>query len=264
MAPLLNSIKNIEKQYNTGELPVLVTCSDMNSYICKYMRSSASAYKLVSEFVGANMIARWNIRSPKLAFVRIAPEHWVNIFTSHTSAVSLGYIMLDGVIDVNNATLHSVEQLPSTLTQLLRIALFDFWIANEDRTYNNANLLYDIKEKSLVSIDYGGVFNTSSYDIELAQLTTTDTILYADIFRHLIKKEQKEDIIKNAESLRKYYERALHRCLKGRDEIINNIPSSWNVKSEIVSNKIDQLFAKEWTEGVWNNFMDCLKDNLYE
>lgn len=264
MAPLLNSIKNIEKQYNTGELPVLVTCSDMNSYICKYMRSSASAYKLVSEFVGANMIARWNIRSPKLAFVRIAPEHWTNIFTSHTSAVSLGYIMLDGVIDVNNATLHPVEQHQATLTQLLRIALFDFWIANEDRTYNNANLLYDIKEKSLVSIDYGGVFNTSSYDIELSQLTTTDTILYADIFRHLIKKEQKEDIIKNAESLRKYYERTLHRCLKGRDEIINNIPSSWNIKSEIVNNKIDQLLPKEWTEGVWNNFMDCLKNNLYE
>lgn len=99
---------------------------------------------------------------------------------------------------------------------------------------------------------------------KLSQLTTTDTILYADIFRHLIKKEQKEDIIKNAESLRKYYERTLHRCLKGRDEIINNIPSSWNIKSEIVNNKIDQLFTKEWTEGVWNNFMDCLKNNLYE
>ena len=95
--PELNSIKSIERQYETGERPVLVTCSDKNAYICKYMRSSASAYKLASEFIGANMISYWNIRSPKFAFVKIEPAHWANINTSHTSAVALGYIMLEKV-----------------------------------------------------------------------------------------------------------------------------------------------------------------------
>lgn len=45
----VNSIKFISQQYATGEEPVLVVCSDMKTYICKYMRTSSSAYKLVCE-----------------------------------------------------------------------------------------------------------------------------------------------------------------------------------------------------------------------
>jgi hypothetical protein len=50
--PTLSSIKTIEQQYQTGENPVLVLCSDKNAYICKYMRSSGSAYKLACELIG--------------------------------------------------------------------------------------------------------------------------------------------------------------------------------------------------------------------
>ena len=115
--PELNSIKSIERQYETGERPVLVTCSDKNAYICKYMRSSASAYKLASEFIGANMIDHWNIRSPKFAFVKIEPAHWANINTSHTSAVALGYIMLEKVADINNVTIQNIKKNARILEQ---------------------------------------------------------------------------------------------------------------------------------------------------
>lgn len=47
--PVIESVKVIEHQYPTGEERVLVMCSDMNAYICKYMRSSASAFKLACE-----------------------------------------------------------------------------------------------------------------------------------------------------------------------------------------------------------------------
>ena len=39
----LVSIKQIQKQYITGDLPVLVVCSDKEAYICKYMPSTNSA-----------------------------------------------------------------------------------------------------------------------------------------------------------------------------------------------------------------------------
>lgn len=38
--------KRYSKQYETGETPVLVMCSDKNEYICKYMRSLSPAYNL--------------------------------------------------------------------------------------------------------------------------------------------------------------------------------------------------------------------------
>jgi hypothetical protein len=59
--PELNSIKSIERQYETGERPVLVTCSDKNAYICKYMRSSASDTKRKKEcpYFGATVKNRF-------------------------------------------------------------------------------------------------------------------------------------------------------------------------------------------------------------
>lgn len=59
--PILYSAKRIERQFNTGEQPVLVTCSDVNTYVCKYMRSSAAAYKLVCELIGAKMAKAWQL-----------------------------------------------------------------------------------------------------------------------------------------------------------------------------------------------------------
>ncbi|MBQ7689969.1 MAG: hypothetical protein IJT30_02100, partial [Muribaculaceae bacterium] len=47
--PVVYSLKPIEYQYQTGEKPVLVVCSDKHSYICKYMRSALASYKLASE-----------------------------------------------------------------------------------------------------------------------------------------------------------------------------------------------------------------------
>jgi len=61
MIPHLSSIKQIEKQYNTGDLPVLVVCSDKEAYICKYIPSSNSAFKLACELVGAMMANAWNL-----------------------------------------------------------------------------------------------------------------------------------------------------------------------------------------------------------
>lgn len=57
----INSIKIIEQQYRTGEEPVLVMCSDMNAYVCKYMRSSAASYKLVCELIGVEMAQTWQL-----------------------------------------------------------------------------------------------------------------------------------------------------------------------------------------------------------
>lgn len=260
--PELNSIKSIERQYETGERPVLVTCSDKNAYICKYMRSSASAYKLASEFIGANMISYWNIRSPKFAFVKIEPAHWANINTSHSSAVALGYIMLEKVADINNVTIQNVKKNARILEQLLKIALFDFWIANEDRTYNNANLLYDLDKEELVSIDYGGIFNTSTYDYSLTQLTSTDTILYADIMRHLADGLDRSKILERAESLKGFLWESTDKCRENRNQIIDSIPVGWNIPKQNILKKVDELFESNWIDEVWNNFMECLNDNI--
>ena len=260
----LNSIKQIEKQYNTGELPVLVVCSDKKSYICKYMRSSSAAYKLASEFIGSQMIEEWGIESPSLALVQIKNIHWTNniVTTCNLSAPAIGYLKLEGVIDITPTTCNVVTQTDRLLIQLLKIALFDFWIANEDRTYNNANLLYDIQNSNLVSIDYGGILNTSTFEYPLSQLTTTDTILYADIFRHLSHNVRNQTIQKYASNLRSYYDESIVKCRMKFSTIAEMIPSEWNISSTVINSKLNQLVDTEWIENVWDNFIECLNENL--
>lgn len=86
---MLDSIKDIQKQYETGENPVLVMCSDKNEYVCKYMRSLNPAYKLVCEFIGSRLVEKWNIRSPKMNLVKIKAEHWSNFYRQIVSVLHL-------------------------------------------------------------------------------------------------------------------------------------------------------------------------------
>lgn len=69
--PTLYSAKRIERQFYTGEEPVMVMCSDVNLYVCKYMRSSATAYKLACELIGATLAKKWQLTTPDIAFINI-------------------------------------------------------------------------------------------------------------------------------------------------------------------------------------------------
>ncbi|MBR1789365.1 MAG: hypothetical protein IJ762_09300 [Bacteroidaceae bacterium] len=260
--PIIDSAKVIEQQYRTGEAPILVMCSNMKAYVCKYMRSSSAAYKLVCELTGTLMAKAWQLDTPEISLVRIKPEHWSGLSSQHSlSAPAFGSLKLEGVVDITPSTYNEVESTTVIFRQLLEIALFDFWVANEDRNANNANLLYDVVHGNLVSIDYGCIFNTATFDYPMSQLTATDTIFCSDLFRHLSlsvnnKVEQMLDELKLS------YAKNLKRCMPLRKQIVTDLPREWNVPTAVVFEKVDQLFDQSWIAGVWDNFMECLTENL--
>ena len=262
--PIIYSVKRIEQQFNTGEQPVLVMCSDVNTYVCKYMRSTATAYKLVCELIGAQMAKAWQLNTPDIALVKIKPAHWEGINLSHSiSAPSLGCRWLDGVIDITPSTYARIPVSVGTFYQLLKIALFDFWIANEDRNANNANLMFDVMNDQFVSIDYGCIFNTATFEYPLSHLTSTDTILWSDLFAHIVQGIQKPCFKQFIERLNKEYENSIQQCNLICSDIIEDIPREWNVPQTVIKDKISQLFDEKWLVGVWNNFIECFNDNIH-
>lgn len=82
--PCVESINRIRKRYYTGEEPVLVECDNLHTYICKYMRSSASGYKLACELIGSLLAYRWNVYTPDIAYVKIKGSDW-----PHFSSINL-------------------------------------------------------------------------------------------------------------------------------------------------------------------------------
>lgn len=262
MISIIDSAKRIEQQFRTGEEPVLVMCSDVNIYVCKYMRSSAAAYKLACELIGARMAESWQLYTPDIALVRIKSLHWAGISHSHSlSAPSIGSRWLDGVVDITPSTYAKVPATVDTLEQLIRIALFDFWIANEDRNANNANLMYDVAHNRLVSIDYGCILNTATFEYPLSQLTTTDTILWSDLFQHLVQGQEIVTIQAIADRLKEEFRQSIQRASVQVNRIIEEMPTEWNVPQGVVKEKLHQLFDERWTIEVWENFMECLIAN---
>ena len=258
----IHSIQEISKQYTTGDLPVLVLCSDTQQYICKYMRANATiAYKLACECIGAIFADSWKINTPPFALVQIMPAHWASVGTSHNSSVpAIGFRKVEGVIDVTPTSFQQVEASADTLYQILKIALYDYWIANEDRTYNNANLLYDIENAQLISIDYGGILNNVTFDFPLSQLTETDSILGADIFAHIVKYVSSKQLSDTVIRLQKDYSQCISRS-KGQAVLLEKMPKEWAVPANKVENKIEELFSPEWIKTSWENFVECLRTN---
>ena len=257
MISTLHSIKAVERQYSTGEEPVLVLCSDKVEYICKYARSNGAAFKLVSELIGSQLALLWGLKTPSAAFVNIRPSHWIK--AGNTGILAFGSRRLDKVIDVNNTTIGSIKSSENILFDILDIALFDLWVANEDRNANNANLMYDINLGAIISIDYGCIFNTAMYDYPMSQLTSTDTILASDLF-YGIQKDYPVD--KVATKVMRNYNQNIARCQQFINKIVMELPSQWNISTDAVQSKVAQLFDSKWCDSVLNNFKEYLSENI--
>lgn len=253
MTPTLTTIKEIKTQYPTGDSPVLASCSDQNEYICKYMRFDTAAYKLASELIGAQLAEYWGINTPKYCFVNIRREHWKNINTPiNFAAPAIGFLKNNFAVDITDTNYDVAAQTEKLFEQLALIAVFDFWVGNEDRTLNNANMLYDVSQQQLISIDYGGIFNTNSFESEMQLLDEYESILYAEIASHiyngLISQTKTLEIIK-----RKYFKN-VEQSKKITDYCKETIPPQWETSPQVIENKTSQLFEKKWIDNCWDSF----------
>jgi len=125
--------------------------------------------------------------------------------------------------------------------------------------------LYDVQHEVLVSIDYGGIFNTSTFEYPLSQLTSTDTILYADLFHHLKQNIAHKDVWNYVNmDLSNSYKTRIKQCHDAIecDAITQEIPPEWNLPNELLKEKLQQLINPVWVNAVWDNFVECLKENL--
>ena len=123
------------------------------------------------------------------------------------------------------------------------------------------NLMYDVGAHLFVPIDYGCVFNTSTYDFPFSQLTVTDSILSSELFDLMLSKH-KDDGVEVLTYLNKYYGVLVYKCQQNAESIIAQIPQEWNLPTDVVREKVKSLFDSEWLENAWLNFLDCFKEKV--
>lgn len=272
----LTSIRPIDKSYNTGEEPVLVVCNDHHSYVCKYQRYSGSANKLVCEVMGAVFAKAWTLNTPNIAMVKVLQQHVPHYMSSSFFSIPvLGSQLQHNVIDVTPTAICQIPSSEKLLRQLMHIALFDFWIANEDRNSNNSNLMYDYVQHNFIAIDFGCCFNTSTFDFPLSQLTETDSILCSALFERISQDVSDKRILQIAEGLtRTDFPSYINECqnvasVAERDERnyeesgTSFIPSAWHINKQRLIEKTNELLSKSWTNAVIDNFNETLNTALH-
>lgn len=252
----LQTIEEAHKMFPTsGSNPLLVTCNDLNYWVCKYDKSPSC---LFNELVASEFAKLWYINVPETSLIKVEKDHvptakfhklqpnlfdkdcFGSLFLPNTKELDLTFIPLFKEKNFRNKILIKSD--------FLKIALFDIWLANEDRNYNNNNLLiHYAKDNSLsfYAIDHVAIFNSSFFNYGLQSLTEDDSILNTDLAKLLFAKDRKlgETVNKLVES----FYLCTKDCEKNLDNILALLPNSWAIDTVNIKAKMEQyLFNDAW------------------
>ncbi len=253
-----------ENVYQTaGSHPFLIQCDDLAYYLVKY-KSSVEAYNLFKEYLAASFLKVWELNIPDFDFVEVKEKHWVSHFDlnpfdyEHTcfgTKFSRNYFDLTDFAQ-NNSKFRANQFFRKE--EIFEIALFDIWVANEDRNAGNPNLMYDIsKENRLVPIDHQHIFNSGCLDYPLESLTFDDSILYHPVIGAFFNKKELTNL--PLDKIKTRYYLCLDKCYQSLDTILGTIPENWYITKNIKVLIEKNLFSDTWKEETWNTFLGFLQ-----
>jgi|GEM_PF-1491543 len=270
----LNVISGPTKVFPTSQKPFLVLCEDFQEYVYKHNRGSSNL--LFNEYISSIFLKIFKINSPKFCFIYFNTDKFHNLEVllkdnqdlnnSHFEKIGLGFEYLSDTFDIIEIINHFPHKDNDFLTkQLLKIALFDVWIANEDRVFHNSNLLFGVINKEIViyAIDHGNVLNSNSGE-NIYFINYNESILNSDFATNLICKYKKNEIDAFYNEVINEFQDNILNCQNYVENLTNdNIPDNWNID---VSNKqiylIKNLFNKNCTDSTVEQFKEFLNETI--
>lgn len=265
--PIINSIQTADRKFETQTRPILIGCDDMNDYVCKYGAGNGFAKRLFCEYLAANFMQIWELPIPNHSLVNINPEHIPanfaipNAYFTQTCfglMYNRNYTELTKLNELNIAS--GFKNSPFKLN-LLKIALFDCWLSNEDRNDNNYNLMFDlVNDYQLVAIDNEGIFNSRTFNNPIYSLNFNDSILNGGFAQKLFnKKDLTPDIIEN---LKTYFYLCAQNCEQSKNNILSNVPENWQIDTALVNEKLLEIFSDDWKNESFSTFQTFVQTLL--
>ena len=265
---IVNSIACPDRIFETsGSQPALYLCDDLNYYVCKYNRHpGGEAKKLLHEFLAGHFAQIWHLAVPDFCLVNVNPLHVEAqsfLQPSFFKNVCFGSKYNSKLVEVDafyDEMSTSVKRKFGFKYDFLKIALFDIWLANEDRNFNNYNLLIDIEnENRFVPIDHDAIFNTGNLNLGIALLSENETLIYTELTKRLFCSEE----LRNSEfmkNIKKEYYICISECKRNVENILRTIPVDWNVNINDYLNLFDKyLFNKKWIDESFNHFQSLIQ-----
>lgn len=251
----------IEEIGTDGHSPMKFICSDGSKYFVKY-RSGKSLDKkeincLVFEIMCTKILQQLHIPVPEQALVTILENSYQpQLLTANKKYLKPGIIAW-GSKEIENADLvKEAEQIThkrifnklGNPEDLIRIAIFDLWVDNVDRHFQNYNLLTRMDDGRLFyyAIDhaftFGGlhgmsIFNASSMPSTYRKLIVSPYFLSVTRFIH---KKRRIEIADQFISL--LTQPDIKRII---NEVFNEIPTDWAINPVLKDRVIQFLESRD-------------------
>ncbi len=236
-----------------GSRPLRVFCSDMNHYICKYFSGEGPATSLFNEYIACCFLEEWALQVPAMAIVKISVNHTrqTGMPTHYFRRPCFGsfyhgnYLEVDRFLSGWSFSNHAMKNLRRSI---LAIAMFDLWIANEDRTGNNYNLLFNPMVADFVPIDHVMAFNGNNLDKEPFPLTVDDSLLNSTLVQQLFFRTLQPERNELRLSTICSFEHDVAQCHSHLSTYLQHLPEAWDISLASVNERLQFLFSREWTD----------------
>lgn len=269
LTSVLKSISNIVKVMETGENPVVVQCDDLEFYVCKHNHGESQSYKLFMEWICYHLMQQLNIKMAPFALVKIKPDHVIpskicqpRYFGDNPTFATR---QLKGSIEINQLTdLKPMRNSIINKSILLDIGFVDIWLANEDRNWNNFNLLINATQGgyNIIPIDHEKCANSRGFGEErpLYLISDSESIITTEQFKTIGK-----SVVKNLNEASSYSNLLYLRVKELEvyyDQIVLTIPTEWQISKEYIELLKNNLFDENWLNETKTHFLTLLKVSL--
>lgn len=265
---LIHSISSPEKVFETsGSQPALILCNDFNYYVCKYNRLPGSeAKKLFHEYLAGSFAKLWGLAVPDFGLVHVNPQHidghnYLQPVFFRTPCFGSKYNnRLSEIDEFYGERLASMKKQFGHRREFLKIALFDIWLANEDRNFNNYNLLIDIEDQNrFVPIDHDAIFNTGNLDKGLVLLSENESLISTDLTKRLFTSKELSNQ-NYLEEIKNEYYICISVCKNQLAQVLSGIPKEWNVNVVDYQNLLEaNLFNDRWSKDCFGHFIELVQ-----
>lgn len=265
---IVNSIAKPERVIDTsGSRPALILCDDFEFYVCKYNRlPGTEAKKLFHELIAGRFAQLWNLSVPEFCLVNVNPDfvighEFLQPVFFQTLCFGSKYNQNFVEIDEFYGELSIAQKKKfSTKFDFLKIALFDIWIANEDRSFNNYNLLIDTENGNrFTPIDHDAIFNTGNLDKGLFLLSENETLIDTELSARLFNSRELRKMDYLSKIKNEYY-LCISHCRKNLDNILQDVPEDWNINTAIYKTLLNEnTFNEKWIEDVFDHFSKLIQ-----
>jgi hypothetical protein len=264
---MLHSIQKIKYVYKTGQSPVLVECNNMEDYVCKHNGGQLPAYSLFAEWMCHSLLEDLGVAVAPKELITVKDEHVLGTLECQVPFFNkypcFGTLFLENTLEWSQFPLDDYKNIKNKV-DVITIAFCDIWFGNDDRYWNNFNLLFHPGTDGweIIPIDHEQCFNGLSFNFErpLNEISYEVSLIDTPEFRNLVK-----PILKKMKDANDFVDSLYLRITdleNNYDEHVLAIPTEWNIPSDYIVALKENLFHKEWLTVTKTTFLTFIKSSL--